>query len=143
MSISGKKANTVGFTNGCFDILHVGHINLIRYLKNRCDLVIIGIDSDRRVKELKGENRPFNKEQDRKLMLQSLRFVDRVYIFDSEQELTEMVESIKPELMVVGSDYKNRRVIGSEHAKSLEFFEKIDGHSTTKILQYSSDRRQL
>ena len=136
----GKKNNMVGFTNGCFDILHVGHINLIKYLKQNCDFVIIGIDSDNRVKKLKGNDRPFNCQQDRKTMLESLRFVDRVLIFDSEQELTDMVKSINPDLMIVGSDYKNKKVVGSEHAKKLHFFEKLDGYSTTKILQYTSNR---
>tara|TARA_B100000131_G_C18054607_1_gene587845 strand:- start:315 stop:722 length:408 start_codon:yes stop_codon:yes gene_type:complete len=131
----------IGFTNGCFDILHIGHINLIKHLKNKCDLVIIGIDSDKRVKQSKGSDRPFNSQQDRKLMLESLRFVDRVHIFDSEQELSNLVQLIQPDIMIVGSDYKNKKVIGSEHAKRLEFFEKIDGYSTTKILQYTSHRR--
>ena len=136
----GKKNNMVGFTNGCFDILHVGHINLIKYLKQNCDFVTIGIDSDNRVKKLKGIDRPFNCQQDRKTMLESLRFVDRVLIFDSEQELTDMVKSINPDLMVVGSDYKNKKVVGSEYAKKIHFFEKLDGYSTTKILQYTSNR---
>ena len=114
----GKKPKIVGFTNGCFDILHVGHIKLFEYLKNKSDKVIIGIDSDRRVKELKGPTRPINNEQDRKLMLESLSFVDEVIIFDSARELENL----------------------GEHAKKIEFFEKIDGYSTTKTIQRSSDR---
>ena len=88
----GNQHNkVVGFTNGCYDILHVGHLKLLQELNTKCDLVIVGIDSDARVKELKGEDRPFNDENDRRFMLQSLRFVDTVCIFNSEQELTQMV----------------------------------------------------
>ena len=132
---------TTGFTNGCYDILHVGHIKLFKYLKSKCDHVTIGIDSDLRVKSLKGKDRPFNNQQDRKLMLESLEAVDRALIFDSEEEFIEMVRNLSPDLMVVGIEYKEKCVVGSEHAKKLEFFEKIDGYSTTKILQSSFNRR--
>lgn len=131
----GKNKKSIGFTNGCYDILHVGHLKLFEYLKNNCKQVIIGIDSDSRVKQLKGENRPFNNQDDRRFMLESLRFVDKVFIFSSELELENLVRSLNPELMVVGSDYKNKHVVGASYAKKLEFFEKVDGYSTTKILQ--------
>ena len=136
----GKSDKIVGFTNGCFDILHVGHIKLFQYLKNKSDEVIIGIDSDKRVKELKGPHRPINNERDRKLMLESLSLVDSVLIFDSADELELLVKTISPDLMVVGSDYRDRHVVGGEYAKNLEFFEKIDGYSTTRTLQRSTDR---
>ena len=86
---------TTGFTNGCYDILHVGHIKLFKYLKSKCDHVTIGIDSDLRVKSLKGKDRPFNNQQDRKLMLESLEAVDRALIFDSEEELIEITGYVK------------------------------------------------
>ena len=136
----GKKHKIDGITNGCFDILHVGHIKLFEYLKNKSDKVIIGIDSDKRVKELKGPTRPINSEQDRKLMLESLSFVDEVVIFDSAKELEILVKMVSPDIMVIGSDYKNKHVVGGKHAKKIEFFEKIDGYSTTKTIQRSSDR---
>tara|TARA_Y100000034_G_scaffold121799_1_gene166479 strand:- start:338 stop:757 length:420 start_codon:yes stop_codon:yes gene_type:complete len=130
----------IGFTNGCFDILHVGHIQMLEYIKKNCDHLVVGIDSDRRVKENKGSDRPINTEDDRAYMLQSLRYVDAVFIFDSDDELTQLVKEIAPDLMVVGSDYKNKRVIGGEHAKNVLFFERIDGFSTTKIIQCSALR---
>tara|TARA_B100000131_G_C17899365_1_gene525738 strand:- start:25 stop:435 length:411 start_codon:yes stop_codon:yes gene_type:complete len=132
---------TVGFTNGCFDILHIGHLKLLSHLKHKCDIVIAAIDSDSRVRQLKGSARPFNSQDDRKYMLQSLRYVDMVYIFDSEQALEQIIKNHNPDLMIVGSEYKERRVVGSQYAKKLEFFEKIDGYSTTKILQNRSDWR--
>jgi rfaE bifunctional protein nucleotidyltransferase chain/domain len=141
MSNIGKNTEIIGFTNGCFDILHVGHIKLFKHLKSRTDKVIIGIDSDRRVKELKGESRPVNNEQDRKLMLESISFVDKVIIFDSAAELELLIKSTAPDLMIVGSDYKDKHVVGASYAAQLEFFEKIDGYSTTRILQNRSNRR--
>lgn len=135
-----NKIKKIGFTNGCFDILHVGHIKLFQHLKNKSDKVIIGIDSDKRIKELKGPTRPVNNAEDRKLILESLSFIDEVLIFDSKEELEMLVKIISPDLMVVGSDYKDKHVVGGQHAKRLEFFDKIDGYSTTKILQRSSDR---
>ena len=135
MYITGKNNKIIGFTNGCFDILHVGHIKLFQHLKNKTERVIIGIDSDRRVSELKGPSRPINNEDDRKLMLESLSFVDEVFVFDSSRELELLVKKVNPDLMIVGSDYKNKHVVGSEYAKKLEFFEKINGYSTTRILQ--------
>jgi D-beta-D-heptose 7-phosphate kinase/D-beta-D-heptose 1-phosphate adenosyltransferase len=128
-----------GFTNGCYDILHVGHLKLLQYLKSRCEYVVVGIDSDKRVKELKGSERPINNEKDRKYMLESLTFVDKVVIFNCENDLIKLVLEESPDLMVVGSDYKNRHVVGSQHAGNLEFFEKLDGYSTTRILQHRSD----
>ena len=125
----------IGFTNGCFDILHVGHLRLFQFIKENCDVLVVGIDSDRRVKELKGRTRPINSEKDRALMLESLANIDRVYIFDSEDALTTLVKNINPDLMVVGADYKNKRVVGSEHAKKIIFFEKVNEYSTTNIIQ--------
>jgi len=136
MSAFGK--NNIGFTNGCFDVLHIGHIKLFEFVKQHSSHLVVAIDSDRRVKSLKGENRPFNNQQDRVYMLKSLEAVDEVVIFNSEQDLRELVKKYSPDIMVVGSDYKNREVIGSEHAKELKFFERIDGYSTTKIIESST-----
>jgi len=130
----------IGFTNGCFDILHVGHIQMLEFIKESCDYLIVGIDSDRRVKENKGNGRPINSQDNRAYMLESLRCVDAVFIFDSDDGLIQLVKETAPDLMVVGSDYKNKRVIGGEHAKNVVFFERIDGFSTTKIIQCSALR---
>ena len=140
MSISGKDKHAIGFTNGCYDILHVGHLHLFQYLHERCHRVIVGIDSDSRVQQLKGPQRPLNKQEDRKLMLESLVFVDEVVIFDSEQALNDLVKEITPDLMIVGDDYRDKHVVGAQHAKKLEFFEKIDGYSTTEIIQSFANR---
>jgi D-beta-D-heptose 7-phosphate kinase/D-beta-D-heptose 1-phosphate adenosyltransferase len=123
------------WVNGTFDVLHVGHLKLLEFASSYGDL-IIGIDSDKRVKELKGESRPFNTLEDRKYFLESLKFVNRVEIFDSKEELINLIKKTQPDFMIVGNDYKNQPVYGSEFAKNLIFFEKITEYSTTKILKY-------
>ena len=128
------------FTNGCFDILHVGHLRLFKYCKSLGEHVVVAIDTDDRVKESKGPNRPVNNLEERVEMLSALRDVDEVRFFSSDIELTNLVKSIRPQFMVVGSDYENKRVIGSEYAKELRFFRRIDGYSTTGKIKNISDR---
>ena len=128
------------FTNGCFDILHRGHLEMFRFCKSKADFLLVGIDSDARVKKLKGESRPINCENDRKLMLESIRWVDKVVIFNDEQQLSELIKNSQPDIMVVGSDYKNKNVIGSNFAKQLIFFERLNEYSTTKTIQYITNR---
>tara|TARA_B100000282_G_C31524295_1_gene395369 strand:- start:192 stop:590 length:399 start_codon:yes stop_codon:yes gene_type:complete len=130
----------VGFVNGCFDILHVGHIRMFEFAKSLCDYLVVAIDTDDRVRSNKGPKRPFNCVEDRKIVLTSLRYIDEVKSFSTDEELTSLVKSVAPDIMVVGDDYINKRVIGSEHAKELKFYRKIDGYSTTKILESSTGR---
>ena len=124
----------VVWTNGCFDILHRGHIELFKYAKSLGDLLIIGIDSDRKVKNDKGEYRPINKEEDRKFMLESIKYIDKVFVFNSRQQLEDLIKFTKPNIMVIGSDWKGKEVVGQEHAQQLIFFDRIGNYSTTNIL---------
>ena len=123
------------WVNGTFDVLHVGHITLLEYASSLGTLRV-GIDTDKRVKELKGQDRPFNTQEDRKKMLESLKYVNDVVLFDSREELINCVQEYSPDYMVVGNDYQGNKVFGSEYAKKLIFFEKISKYSTTKILNY-------
>lgn len=128
------------FVNGVFDVLHPGHLSLLKYARAQADWLCVGIDSDRRVRERKGTDRPLNTQQDRAIMLSSLRCVDEVKIFDSDQELEELVKWAQPHIMVVGSDYRNRPVIGSRHAKKLEYYERIPEYSSTAIIDRMRNR---
>ena len=130
----------VGFVNGCFDVLHVGHIRMLNFAKENCDFLIVGIDSDQRVKELKGKTRPINNQKDRKEFLLSLKSVDDVFYFASEQALIDLIKLVSPDIMVVGSDYRDKNVVGSEYAKKLIFFERIEGYSTSKIVKDFGNR---
>ena len=123
------------FTNGCFDLLHPGHIGLLKYCSMLGDHVLVGIDSDRRVKEMKSENRPIQDEETRRLMLLHLRWVSDVAIFDTDEELDQIVKDYSPDYMIVGSDWQNKKVIGSEHAGLLGYFERINEYSTSKIIE--------
>lgn len=126
------------WTNGCYDVLHVGHIRLFERcsdIARKCGgRFIVGIDSDSRVRQLKGSSRPINNELDRTEVLLSIKGVDGVYIYNTAEELENIIRMLTPTIMVIGDDYKNKTVIGSEHAKSVEFFPKISGYSTTETL---------
>ena len=122
------------WTNGCFDILHRGHIELFKYAKSLGDELVVGIDSDEKVKKDKGKNRPIISLQDRIFMLQSIRYVDKVVPFDSTDELEETIKWLKPHIMVIGSDWKNKKVIGKKWAEKLIFFDRVGDYSTTNIL---------
>ena len=123
------------WSNGCYDILHRGHLELLRYARSLGDKLVVGIDSDSKVRKSKGEDRPINNQEDRKFFLESLIYVDEVVIFNTAEELEGRVESIRPKFIVIGSDYKDRKVVGGEHARSgIKFFERIGEYSTTNIL---------
>ena len=123
------------WVNGCFDILHRGHVEMLRYAKSLGNYLIVGIDADWRVAKSKGPTRPFNCQEDRKILLESIRYVDKVIIFETDSELRGLINHIKPDCMVVGSDWKGKTVIGSEYSKSVSFFDRIGEYSTTKILE--------
>lgn len=121
------------WVNGTFDVLHIGHIKLLEYAASLGQLRV-GIDTDERVKELKGHDRPFNNTEDRMSMLIALKSVNDVKTFSSREQLLELIKEWNPDYMIVGSDYKDKEVVGSEWAKELIFFNRISDYSTTKIL---------
>ena len=123
------------FVNGTFDVLHLGHLALLNYAKSLGDKLFVAIDSDERVRQLKGLTRPIYDAYQRKVMLLNLKAVDEVEIFSSDEELEMWIKQISPSIMVVGSDWRNKTVIGSQYAKRLEFFERIDEYSSTKTIQ--------
>jgi D-beta-D-heptose 7-phosphate kinase/D-beta-D-heptose 1-phosphate adenosyltransferase len=130
-----------GFINGCFDVLHPGHIAILEYSKSLCDHLIVALDSDERVATAKGNDRPFNNLDDRKRVMQSIRYVDEVVTFSSTEGLERLIKNCSPDVLIVGSDWEGKTVIGAEHAKELKYFRRIDGHSTTRILESSLNRR--
>lgn len=120
--------------NGTFDILHRGHLEMLEYAKSQGSYLLVAIDSDRRVKELKGESRPINTVADRRAMLQSLRFVDYVKVFDTTEELIDLIKLYKPDIMVKGSDYQGKSVTGETLIPKVIYYERTE-HSTTKTIQ--------
>jgi D-beta-D-heptose 7-phosphate kinase/D-beta-D-heptose 1-phosphate adenosyltransferase len=127
--------------NGTFDIIHRGHLELLNYARSLGDHLLVVIDSDRRVKELKGNLRPINPQEDRITLLENLRAVDIVQTFDSDKELISIIKSYQPDIMVKGSDYRDRPIIGSEYCKEIKFYERIEKYSTTSTIQDIINRR--
>ena len=127
------------WTNGCFDILHRGHIELFRYAKSLGDRLIVGVDSDEKVKKDKGPTRPFNRIEDRVAILSAIKYIDEIFVFESKEELEDLIKKSDPLYLVVGSDWKGKEVVGQQYAKEVKFFKRIDGYSTTNILKYHED----
>jgi rfaE bifunctional protein nucleotidyltransferase chain/domain len=136
--LKNNKEKKIVFTNGCFDILHRGHLTYLKEAKSYGDLLVIGLNSDSSVKELKGPERPINNEQDRKFMLENLRCVDFVVIFD-EQTPLNLIKALLPNVLVKGGDWSVDQIVGSHEVLrsggevfSLNF---VDGFSTTNIIE--------
>ena len=126
------------FTNGCFDLLHIGHIELLKYAKSLGDYLVVGINSDKSVKKLKGSSRPINDQLTRKMILESVRYIDEVIIFDEDTPL-EIIKQIQPNIIVKGGDYKKEDVVGYEFEKmgllKVELFNYIANVSTTSTIE--------
>lgn len=131
------------FVNGTFDVLHWAHLELLNWAKSQGDYLMVALDSDRRITEKKGPDRPVNREVNRIALMLNLKPVNEVKIFDTDQQLIDIVKAYGPDIMVVGSDWRGKPVIGSEHAKQLVFFDRIGDESTTKTLENFINRRQL
>jgi cytidyltransferase-like protein len=120
--------------NGCFDVLHYGHFKLIDYAKSLGDLMI-GIDSDERISQMKGDGRPFHTEGQRVFNLLQIEGVNKIVVFDSDDSLRKHLQEYQPDIFVIGDEYMYKPIIGGEHAKEIKFFGKLDGFSTTKLLE--------
>ena len=123
------------FVNGTFDLLHRGHLELLNYASSLGDWVCVGIDTDDRVRKKKGPKRPIHNQEERKFFLESLKAVNEVRFFSSDKELENLVKSVDPDIMIVGSDWKGKSVIGSYHAAKLIFFDRIGDYATTKTIE--------
>ena len=122
------------WVNGCFDLLHPGHIELFKIAKSLGDKLIVGLDSDKKVRNDKGQNRTINTFQDRKTILESIKYIDVVVGFDTREELENLIELYNPDILIDGGEWRDDGV-GREYAKETRFFDRIGGHSSTKIIQ--------
>ena len=128
------------FVNGSFDVLHLGHLRLLNYARSLGDHLCVAIDTDRRIRELKGDNRPINNLHERKMMLQNLRCVDEVLVFDSNQDLIHIMEAYKPEIIVKGSDHRETSQLSKQYCKEVIFYERFGGYSSTRKIQDIASR---
>jgi cytidyltransferase-like protein len=126
------------WVNGTFDVLHRGHLEMLEYASS-LGILRVGIDTDRRVKELKGDQRPVNTCLDRMYQLSRINGVESVVSFDSDFDLSQHILNWNTDILVVGSDYRDKKVIGGDNAKNIIYFDKLDGYSSTKIINYGKD----
>ena len=126
------------FTNGCFDVLHKGHIELLRHCKS-LGYVVVGLNSDSSVRRLKGKNRPFNNQEDRKFLLESCRYVDKVVFFEEDTPL-ELIKQIKPDILVKGGDYNKESVVGYDIVPETIIFNYVKGYSSTASIKHLTNR---
>jgi len=128
--------------NGSFDLLHIGHLKLLEFARSHPhSYVLVLTDSDRRIRELKGSDRPVHNEYERCSFLSALKFVDRVEIFDSDNELEKLIREFDPDVMVKGSDYTGKKIIGAEYCKEIKFYDRLERYSTTSKIQDIINRR--
>ncbi len=131
------------FVNGSFDLLHTGHLDLLYYAKSLGDHLHVSIDTDERIRYNKGYDRPVNSLHIRKSIMQSLKPVNSVSVFGSDEELINTIRAVSPDIMVKGSDWRGQRVIGEEYCGKVIFYERVNNESTTKIIEDFISRRQL
>jgi rfaE bifunctional protein nucleotidyltransferase chain/domain len=120
------------FTNGCFDVLHLGHIELLAYCST-LGRVTVGLNSDASVRRLKGESRPVKSQNERQRLLEACRYVDEVVVFDEDTPLN-LIKFLKPDIIVKGGDYQADDIIGREYAE-VKIFGFVDGYSTTQTIE--------
>ena len=136
------KNRKIVFTNGCFDILHLGHIKYLEKAKSLGDTLIIGLNSDRSVSALKGNERPINSQSDRAYILAAIEVVDHVVIFDEDTPYN-LIKKIQPNILVKGSDYKDKQVVGEDIAEELVLVDFIAGKSSTKTIEKIKKGKQI
>jgi rfaE bifunctional protein nucleotidyltransferase chain/domain len=136
LSIWNFQDKKIVFTNGCFDILHLGHIDYLSKAKDQGQILIIGVNTDNSVKRLKGKNRPITDENSRATILASLQFVDTVILFDEDTPY-ELIKFVQPDVLVKGSDYKPEDIVGYDIVKAkngnVVTIDFLEGYSTTAI----------
>ena len=128
------------WVNGTFDIVHLGHIQLLKRAAELGDFLVVGVDGDKRVTELKGEQRPINNIVSRITLLEAIKYVDRVVIFDSDEQLETHLKTMRPAIMVIGEEYRGKRIVGSEYVGEIVYFPQMEGFSSTHIINKLYDK---
>ena len=136
-----KRGKKIVFTNGCFDILHVGHVKYLEEAKSYGDVLILGLNSDESVRRLKGSTRPVNTENDRAYILASLEAVDYVVKFYDDTPY-ELIKAVQPHILVKGGDYEGKEVVGQDIADELRLVNFVEGKSTTKTIEKIKEKHE-
>ena len=120
--------------NGCFDVLHMGHIKLFRRARQMGMKVIVGVDTDERIRQAKGENRPVNDLHNRIDFLRSIKYIDMIHSFGTDEELSNIIKDYLPRYMLIGDDYRDKKIIGSEWVKEVIYVPRYQGLSSSNII---------
>lgn len=131
---SRRKGQKIVFTNGCFDILHAGHVSILEFARSKGDVLVVGVNSDASVRRLKGPTRPVNSQADRALVLAALESVSYVSIFEEDTPYN-LIKLLRPDVLVKGGDYKPAEIVGREFSKKVVRFALLKGRSTTNIIK--------
>ena len=134
-----KQGKKIVFTNGCFDILHAGHVSVLEFSRSKGDELVVGLNSDESVRRLKGPTRPVNKQADRALVLAALESVSYVCIFNEDTPYN-LIKAVRPDVLVKGGDYKPSEIVGREFAGKVVRFALLQGRSTTGIIKKVSKK---
>ena len=129
--------------NGAFDVLHPGHIALLNHAKSLGNYLMVAIDTDSRISEAKGPDRPVNNLRTRHCILKNLKAVDEVRLFTSDEELIKIIKEYQPDVRVIGSDWKDGVIVGKEYCRRIEFFDRVNNESATKTLENYVSRRRM
>ncbi len=140
LAAARKAGRKIVFTNGCFDILHAGHVSILEFSRAKGDILVVGLNSDDSVRRLKGPTRPVNKQQDRALVLAALESVSYVCIFN-EDTPHNLIKAVRPDVLVKGGDYKPSEIVGREFAGKVVRFALLKGRSTTGVIQKMSRKK--
>ena len=134
--VEAARANgqKIVFTNGCFDILHAGHVSVLEFARSKGDVLVVGLNSDPSVRRLKGPSRPVNTQADRALVLAALESVSAVCVFEEDTPYN-LIKLVCPDVLVKGGDYKPSEIVGREFAKKVVRFALLKGRSTTNIIK--------
>jgi len=134
-----KRGLSIVFTNGCFDLIHPGHVALLEQAKGEGDFLVVGLNSDASVRRLKGPSRPIMDQRARRTVLEAIRYVDQVIIFDEDTPL-RLIEEIRPDVLVKGAEYEEEEIVGADLVRSyggrVVRAEMVRGFSTSAIVSY-------
>ena len=126
--------------NGTYDVIHTGHIALLNYAKSLGDYLLVALDTDERIKKSKGITRPVNNEQIRGVVMENFKAVDEVVFFNSDEELIDIIKRYNPDIRVIGSDWKDKPIVGKEFCREIAFFDRVNDESTTRTLDEYTKR---
>jgi D-beta-D-heptose 7-phosphate kinase/D-beta-D-heptose 1-phosphate adenosyltransferase len=129
-----RKKKTVVFTNGCFDLLHIGHVELFKKAKSFGDVLVVAINSDASLKRLKGPSRPLVGEKERSQVLAAIEYIDFVTVF-GEDTPEEIIKALRPDILVKGADYRLDQIVGRQYVKAVKRFPLVKGHSTSALIK--------